>query len=70
MAKSLFSDWFIEQHGPRERKEPNGLVVDDDSLRAAIRHGEAAAEELRRREFWDAKRTSALYAWAAHSCRF
>jgi len=65
MAKLLFSDWFKEQHGPREKIGPLGSVVGytDDELEMATSHGEAAAAELRRRKLWDEKRTSALYAW-------
>lgn len=63
MAKMLFSYWFHKQHGDRERRDADGSVVDDDTLIAAIRRGEDAAKELRRREMWDAMRTSALYAW-------
>lgn len=65
MSKLLFSDWFIAQHGPRERSGPTGSVVNysDDELKIAASRGEAAAAELKRRELWDEKRTSALYAW-------
>lgn len=65
MSELLFSDWFVEQHGPRSRRGPSGSVANcsDDELKMAVSRGEAAAAELKRRELWDEKRTSALYAW-------
>ena len=62
---SAFADWFERQHGQRKRSGPDGSVVNfsDADLRMAISLGAAAADELRRRELWDERRTSALYAW-------
>lgn len=59
-----FDEWFAAQHGPRV-KWPAGSVVgySDDDLRKIASRGKAAAAELRRRELWDARRESALYAW-------
>ena len=56
---------FEEQHGPRIRSGPTSSVANysDDELLLAAGRGAAAAAELRRRELWDEKRTSALYAW-------
>ena len=62
MAKLLFMDWFVQQHGPRER---GGIMANcsDAELKMEAMRGEAARAELRRRELWDEKQTSALYAW-------
>lgn len=65
MARSRFSEWFEQQHGPRER---GGLMANcsDAELKMEAMRGEAAMAELRRREAWDEKQTSALYAWQAN----
>ena len=71
MAKLLFSDWFETQHGPRTRSGPAGSMVNysDDELEMAKVRGEAAAAEIQRRQLWDEKRTSALYAWQVKHSR-
>lgn len=58
-------NWFVAQHGPRGHSGPCGSVVNcsDEELRAAVWRGEAALAELRRRDVWDARKESALYAW-------
>jgi len=61
---SKFMDWFVAQHGKRERDIYS--KTDDEMLRIRINTGEAARDELRRRQLWDGKQTSALYAWQAH----
>jgi hypothetical protein len=59
-SKSHFLDWFVQQHGPRERLFAH---LSDDDLREFIEDGKRAAAILYHREVWDEKRTSALYAW-------
>ena len=61
--KSEFSDWFKQQHGPRE----SGLLsgYSDLRLRDEIQRGKMAESELAARALWDDKRQSALYAWKA-----
>ena len=65
MPKLLFSDWFVQQHGPRQRSGNVGghYSMTDDEFREMKARGELATSELQRRELWDAKRTAALYAW-------
>ncbi len=60
-AGSAFQVWFEAQHG----KRPNVGNVTDDKLREMITLGDGAARELYSRTLYDAKRTSALYAWKA-----
>ena len=57
---SEFDDWFRRQHGAR-----NLTSASDDELRERIIAGQQAEAELRRRQSWDERRTSALYAWTA-----
>lgn len=59
--KSKFLDWFIAQHGRREKNAP--ASVTDKDLQDKINEGLAAADELKRRTLWDEKHESALYAW-------
>lgn len=71
MPRSQFMEWFVAQHGPRERDGSSSaasvLNATDGELKTAISQGESAAAELRRREMWDARKESAIYAWqAAH----
>ena len=68
---SIFDNWFEQQHGPRHRRGASGSVVShsDDELEMTVARGRAAQAELERRQMWDEKRTSALYAWQARkSC--
>ena len=58
---SAFRVWFEAQHG----KRPNIGNVTDDNLREMITLGDGAARELHSRILYDAKRTSAMYAWQA-----
>ena len=62
---SKFAKWFEAQHGKREKDGPIGSVVNmtDGELQDIAGLGVAAAAELHRREQWDARRESALYAW-------
>lgn len=55
---SAFATWFEAQHGPRQRRDEA-----DEALEKMVRDGEAARAELIRRERWDERHTSALYAW-------
>ena len=55
---SAFARWFREQHGDRE-----SVPETDDTLRLLVSAGERARAELERRRDWDARHTSALYAW-------
>ena len=61
---SAFETWFIEQHG---RRTNSAVSRTDAQLRELIHAGEEAARELRRRNEWDARHESALYAWQAQS---
>ena len=56
-----FEEWFESQHGPRS----TGHLADfsDERLADWIKQGKYAQEEMRRREIWDARFGSALYAW-------
>lgn len=65
---SAFDKWFLAQFGPRESRS-QFKKDDDDALRDFIIRGELAADELRRRQAWDARRTAALYAWNANEWR-
>ncbi len=58
--ESDFLDWFIAQHGRREQSPGT-----DQMLRVLVQRGEEARAELARREEWDARQASALYAWQA-----
>ena len=60
-AGSAFEQWFIKQHG----KRPSRFDQTDAELRTEIRVGEQAAAEMRERQEWDARWTSALWAWQA-----
>ena len=59
---ATFSDWFEQQHGKREKNRPD---ISDEELEDEVNRGQAAAAELHRRNAWDARRESALYAWQA-----
>ena len=59
---SAFETWFIEQHGHRSN---SAISPTDDQLRDMVHSGEQAARELKRRNDWDARKESALYAWQA-----
>lgn len=61
--KSEFAEWFVAQHGPRDRSGLQGKS--DQDLRNMIRAGKEAERTLNCRELWDEKETSALYAWQA-----
>jgi hypothetical protein len=62
--KSEFAEWFVAQHGPRDR---SGLApISDQQLRDRIQAGREADRVLAYRELWDEKEKSALYAWTAH----
>jgi hypothetical protein len=63
VTKQTFADWFTAQHG--ERSSKTSAHVRDDELTIMIERGQAARAELARRELWDEKRQSALYAWQA-----
>lgn len=56
---SAFVQWFEAQHGPRT----GSPMVSDADLRERIEAGRIAKRELRSREEWDRRQTSALYAW-------
>ena len=60
---SEFDKWFEAQHGPRCVFALADL--NDHDLHDKIQSGRLAEQVLRLRELWDAKRTSALYAWNA-----
>lgn len=60
---SRFAEWFKAQHG--ERESPQFAATDDNVLRVMIEGGQSARDELRRRQEWDGKHTSALWAWQA-----
>ncbi len=62
MTSLKFGDWFVAQHGARS---PHAAADTDDVLRQKIHMGEMAARELKRRQEWDARHESALYAWTA-----
>lgn len=62
-APKEFRGWFVAQHG--ERASRNSAHVTDDDLAIMIQRGKEAQAELTRRELWDEKRQSALYAWNA-----
>lgn len=55
---SAFENWFVAQFGQRFRSEESDLGLND-----IVVAGENAKRELERRAAWDAKRSSALYAW-------
>ena len=55
---SKFGEWFRAQHGPR----PGGIAT-DEALLAEVRKGQIAEAILKRRERWDDRFQSALYAW-------
>lgn len=56
---SAFREWFEAQHGPRT----GNPTMSDADLRNRIEAGKIAKRELRSREEWDRRQTSALYAW-------
>ncbi len=60
MNDSDFRAWFREQHG--ERPVP---TTDDEALREAVRRGEIARETLHACAMYDARLSSALWAWRA-----
>lgn len=60
-AGSAFEQWFIHQHG----KRPSRFGQTDAELRTEVRVGEEAGRELRERQEWDQRWTSALWAWQA-----
>jgi hypothetical protein len=60
---SAFETWFIEQHGARENRDRGNRC--DMELQSMVTTGKHAEIELARRELWDEKRQSALYAWTA-----
>lgn len=60
--QSKFNDWFVEQHKSREY---GGMEAHtDEELRAMIYAGRRAERVLARRELWDEKFQSALYAYS------
>lgn len=63
MSKSTFADWFDAQHGTRQSCGRPDLT--DSDLLSRIESGLEAKRILEARTLWDAKRTSALYAWQA-----
>lgn len=64
---SAFQEWFEAQHG---RRRPHANADSDDILRQKIHVGEMAARELKRRQEWDSRKESALYAWQAVTQQF
>ena len=58
---SEFTEWFEAQHG----KRPGSPKITDAKLREQEYDGLRAEAMLRRREEWDARFESALYAWQA-----
>ena len=63
MSKSVFDDWFAEQHGKRPSKVPTMIL-----LRDVVQAQNALAKArklLNDCDRYDAMRTSALYAWQA-----
>ena len=61
-AESKFSAWFEVQCGKRVGRYLG--KVPDNVLFDRIQSGRTAAEELKERHQWDAKREAALYAWS------
>ena len=62
---SEFQAWFIDQHGPRLS---SGMSSHSDrELNDMVRSGRSAERVLARRERWDEKQQSALYAWTARN---
>ena len=66
-CEKQFEDWFQSQYGPRTQPWPLVNVITDDDLRASVNTGAFAASELNARMIWDARRQSALDAWAANN---
>ena len=60
-----FDKWFEAQHGPRPY--PHGK---DAELSARIDAGIEAMAIMRDCDMYDARRTSALYAWTANTYRY
>lgn len=60
---SEFMDWFVAQHS---RRTDSGMPDHtDQQLRDMVQAGRVADRVLARRDLWDDKQTSALYAWRA-----
>lgn len=61
--KSEFDDWFKAQHGPRpSRKDIAQLRRERAAASAEFADREQLVEDC---DKWDARYTSALYAWQA-----
>lgn len=60
MKHSEFNDWFVAQHG--ERAKAFWGHTDLELVDIANR-GDAARDELGRRQVYDERKESALYAW-------
>ena len=58
---SSFDRWFVEQHGPR----PSDVPLHEIQVQVRLARMSLAKDEARLRllEEWEARRTSALYAW-------
>ena len=56
-----FKNWFERQHG----KRPNLGGATDKELQDMVVTGFSAGRELEARRIYDARKTSALYAWNA-----
>jgi hypothetical protein len=55
-----FEEWFKKQHGPRVRWKPQ---TSDHDLAEMVELGQMADRELRDRQDWDHRNSSARYAW-------
>jgi hypothetical protein len=60
-----FADWFREQHGKRFVNDQLARRTDDE-LRQIVQGGIEAQRELDERRLWEARRTSALWAWSVN----
>lgn len=63
MTKSEFGAWFEAQHGKRPSNKPTDDLMADRNSKLSV--AENAVRLVDACELWDAKQTSALYAWQA-----
>lgn len=61
--KSKFEKWFIEQHGKRPSSMED-CILEQDWLGKSLKEIVAKDLMVKTRQ-WDARHTSALYAWQA-----
>ena len=65
MTKTKFSEWFIGQHGARPSRKPIAELRKDRDEK--LSDADAAVRLVAACELWEAKRTSAFYAWQART---